>query len=477
MPAASASFPPVFSVHAVDFDREGQPVDEAQANALLARVAQQHGRPLLVLCHGWNNDKAEATALYAAWLAALQTALQKAHAGLPAGSAPTAAQPWPVLALHWPSKRFADDELIPGGAASADGGTALLQAQIRSLADSFASLPGRPPGAEAAVLARLEALVPRLESDDAAADDFVRLLRSILPPGVNSEEPVLGDSFYTAGGGELLARLGRPFRPRNLAAGGAMGGGAGGGVGTAAGLPADLQGPGGAAFLGNLLSGARNGARNLLNLFTYYTMKERAGAVGSQGLHPLLRRLQQAGADLHLCGHSFGCRLLCSAIGAPGVPALPQPVGSLLLLQAAFSHWGFAQAYDGLRDGWFRAVLSERRVRGPLLVSHSTKDLPVGLAYPLASRLRNQVASGIGDAQDPYGGLGRNGAQKTPELNPAEARLRPLGEAYTGLQPGRVHNLEAAAFITGHSAVTGPEVAQAWVAGLALGLRTPAGGG
>src|SRR4029450_4507756 len=36
----------------------------------------------------------------------------------------------------------------------------------------------------------------------------------------------------------------------------------------------------------------------------------------------------------------------------------------------------------------------------------------VGIAYPVASRLAGTVASAFGDANDKFGGLGRNGAQK-----------------------------------------------------------------
>ena len=37
-----------------------------------------------------------------------------------------------------------------------------------------------------------------------------------------------------------------------------------------------------------------------------------------------------------------------------------------------------------------------------------------GLAYAIASRLARQVAIDIGGARDRYGGIGRNGALKTP---------------------------------------------------------------
>ncbi len=82
---------------------------------------------------------------------------------------------------------------------------------------------------------------------------------------------------------------------------------------------------GGAAFLGSLFSGVRSGARNALNLFTFYQMKNRAGVVGSIGLGPFLRGLESAlpGMRTHLAGHSFGGRLVVASVNGDGsVPLL-----------------------------------------------------------------------------------------------------------------------------------------------------------
>ena len=129
------------------------------------------------------------------------------------------------------------------------------------------------------------------------------------------------------------------------------------------------------------------------------------------------------------------------------------------LLQAAFSHNGFALDYDGSSDGFFRLVVAPaRRVIGPTMITYTKHDRAVGIAYPLASRLAGQVASAIGDADDKYGALGRNGAIKTPE-----AFTRPMLEAgkdYDGLADHQVHNLNSEAFISGHSDVRGEEIGE-----------------
>ena len=137
-----------------------------------------------------------------------------------------------------------------------------------------------------------------------------------------------------------------------------------------------------------------------------------------------------------------------------------------MLLQAAYSHNGLSQKFDGTNDGAFRTVIADKRVSGPILITHTKNDTAVGIAYPLASRIANQKASALGDENDPYGGIGRNGAQHTPEANPGT--LRDLGEDYQ-FQPGRVFNLRADDFIHEHSDVKGPQVAYAFWHGLLAG--------
>src|SRR6185312_745764 len=132
------------------------------------------------------------------------------------------------------------------------------------------------------------------------------------------------------------------------------------------------------------------------------------------------------------------------------------------LLQGAFSHYGFAADWDlntpGPQPGLFRADVVDRRVTGPVLITHTANDLAVGIAYAVASRLANQIDTGIGGPDDRYGGLGRNGALRTDEA--LAGALLPVGGAYPW-QPHRPHNLLADAFVADHSDVKGHEVAYA----------------
>jgi len=161
-------------------------------------------------------------------------------------------------------------------------------------------------------------------------------------------------------------------------------------------------------------------------------------------------------------GHSFGGRLVTSC----AFSAEDWHPQSLTLLQAAFSHYGFAHRYEGSSDGFFRTMVTRSNVSGPVVITHSDKDHAVGMAYPLASRLAQQVASGLGDAHDRYGGIGRNGAQKTPEA--VAMTLHAPGDPYA-LEPGRIYNLSADDVILGHSDIDGPEVAYALWSTMAAG--------
>jgi len=151
-----------------------------------------------------------------------------------------------------------------------------------------------------------------------------------------------------------------------------------------------------------------------------------------------------------------------AAAGAEGQPVLT--VQTLTLLQAPFSHYGFSDNYDGKQACCFRRVLANHAVRGPILISHSVGDSAVGTMYPLASMLACQVGQGLGGANDKYGGMGRNGAQTTPEA--VRGPLLAVGASYA-FQGGRVYNLNADAIIQDHSDISHPEVAYALLQAIA----------
>jgi hypothetical protein len=317
----------------------------------------------------------------------------------------------------------------------------------------------------------MKGLVPGLHADPGKQKKFVALLGEIADRHLDDGQRTADEGrakISEQDGSDLLKRFAAPISPRVVVAGagGAAGGPLGGGLGGNPALKAAAD-PGAAAGIGDFFIGIRAGAMRLLNLVTYQTMKDRAGIIGRDGLNPFLDRIQanvRPAVAFHLVGHSFGGRLVTATINGPH----RLRVQSLLLLQAAYSHNGLARNFDGKgADGFFHAVVTDRKVTGPILITHSKHDRAVGLAYPLASRLNGQNAAAIGDRNDPYGGMGANGAQHVDDT--AELDLLPVGGAYDLASAGkRVFNLNGDSAITGHGDVARAETA--YVLKTAMGL-------
>jgi hypothetical protein len=81
-------------------------------------------------------------------------------------------------------------------------------------------------------------------------------------------------------------------------------------------------------------------------------------------------------------------------------------------------------------------VIDAQVVKGPLVSTFSAQDTVVGTVYAIASRLAEDDVQAVGDANDPFGGIGRNGAQKTREA--LVDVLHAVGTPYGKLQTGKV---------------------------------------
>lgn len=418
------------------FDKQQQPLEGNQTQTIAEWVGAEGITDLLVLSHGWNNDIAEARDLYARLTASIAARIASGSGGgLPDRTLG-------VLGILWPSKKFADEELIPGGAAAA-GGDVEDDAVIKELE----RLKGFFDAGGDQQLDALVNLVGDLDTDPAARAAFFRGARSLMnePDELDEDDrDEVPDAFFDADSddeiADIFAELKKPDPP---------------GVST---IPT-MSGAAGIS-----LSGFKAGARRLLNFVTYYKMKDRARRTGVSAVAPMLRGLRNAHSSLqlHLVGHSFGGLVVTSATWGSdsGMPRLP--IASLSLLQAAFSHNGFADDFVDGKDGRYRNVLSQTRVAGPILVTHTHNDKAVGVAYALASRLSREDAAafGVGDADDRFGGIGANGAQHTPER--IQGVLRDPGFQYH-FTAGKLYNLLADDHVSDHSDVTGDAIAHAVV--------------
>lgn len=412
----------------VEFDKKGALVDPDEVVEARKLITDTQATDVIVVSHGWNNTQGDARALYER----LTDSIVAVRPRVPGADS----RRFVVVGILWPSIQWAPPENDGAGAGVGDAATQLETELARQISDPK-------------LRAKLLALVPRLETSSEARRKFVELLRAKLPAGATDDDDP--DSAPEA------LRDADPQAVLEAASGSVDDDAAPAAVGGAgsidpAGLPAlDETGAGAGFSLGGIL----DAARNILNVTTYYTMKERSGVVGTKGVAKLLEKLhaEREDARLHLVGHSFGGRAVTAA-----ALATKAPVASVSLLQAAYSHYGMAQSWDGAgTNGAFWKV--PKKVAGPVIITFTRNDKAVGLAYPVASRIARQIGAGLGEADDKYGGIGRNGALKTPAALPS-GTLHAVGKPYA-FRRGKVSSLDADEFIKDHGDVTGREVGYA----------------
>jgi hypothetical protein len=391
---------------------------------------------VFIMSHGWNNNKEDAQKLYDAFFgnfAELKENFDFANRKLA------------IVGIFWPSKKFDDLAFQVGQSNAAAVGVptedeALLAAKLEDLKALFSS-----PEENQKIEAAKEAIAG-IETSPAARQKFVCNIRSLLNPDAANREDA-SDTFFQTSEEELMENLKIPIAatlPPDVA-----GGGAAFDIGSG---PAIEEG--GEASFGSFLESFNTAALNILNYTTYYEMKTRAGIVGDKGVAPLIDKLAVNAERIHFIGHSFGGRLVTAA--AKG--SRTNKIASLTLLQAAFSHNGFSK----IMKGFFRNVVDDVRVAGPIVITHSKNDTAVGLAYPIASRINNDVTMAIGDENDKFGGIGRNGAQKmeSGEVSTGETVLRDVGGIYA-FSAGKFFNLKGDQFISNHGDVTNKQVVNA----------------
>jgi hypothetical protein len=145
--------------------------------------------------------------------------------------------------------------------------------------------------------------------------------------------------------------------------------------------------------------------QNNFEATSFYTMQKRADDIGEEGLYAILRLLYQAipaGKKLriNLLGHSFGCKVICSALEKLAENNINPPSGLLfnvILLQAAF---GTNRLDPG--DMYGRMLPTYGPVLR-LLITKSAKDEALGRFFPIANSVMNFFAG------EPLTALGASG--------------------------------------------------------------------
>ncbi|WP_037064098.1 hypothetical protein [Pseudonocardia acaciae] len=409
----------------IEFDRDGALIADG---GLVADVESGAVTDLVVFCHGWNTSVASARGLGHAMFELIAERMD------PARRASTG-----LVTLLWPSLLFPEDEPAWEGrvmVAPAPPARAPVECSGHELALALA--PAFPD--QKYELTRIGTLLDTRPPDPGGFAEFHRLASGLVTsPNTAAEDD-----------GESTARTTRTRTALE-------------GMATLAALGAEPV-PGRDLW---------EGGRDLLRVLSYYEMKNRAGVVGRVGLGPLLTGLRTHRPELraHLVGHSFGGRLVSFALaGLPEVPA--SPVGSLVLVQAAFSHYAFAPTlpHDPSRSGALAGVAD--RVNGPLLATYSVFDRAVGWWYPNASILARQDNQVIAEFTTRWGGLGFDGFQQDGVV---DRELLPVGGGYEW-RPRTLYRLDANKVINrdlgwlagAHSDIRKPELA--WAVVTAAGL-------
>lgn len=210
---------------------------------------------------------------------------------------------------------------------------------------------------------------------------------------------------------------------------------------------------------------------NFGNAFTFWTMKARAGVVGSRGVHDLVKAIRaRAGNNIriHLIGHSFGGRLLSAAVVGP-TGATQNEVDSLILLEGAFSHFAFSTreqiggfGFPGSRGGVFEGVAKSSStpspaVRGWMVAMFSNGDLANRVLYPMASKIQGSDREAAMVVR--WGSIGADGFK-----GPATTSLRLRGAdpaewaAAFGNTAIRMVNVDASGVVKDHSDLIHDEV-------------------
>lgn len=113
-------------------------------------------------------------------------------------------------------------------------------------------------------------------------------------------------------------------------------------------------------------------------------MKDRAGTVGKNGVGPMLRDLlADTNARIHLTGHSYGAKVVLSALC---LVQHPRNVTSVLLLQPAVNAFCFASSIEenGRKPGAFRPAM--KRSDQPIFITFSSHDAPLTKFFHIALR-------------------------------------------------------------------------------------------
>lgn len=396
-----------FDFQALEFNNSGKP--EGTGIADLAKFAQDNAvTDVILICHGFRNDAADARRLYGSFLDTLTQNMK--HASLQAG---LAGRKIAVGGAFWPSMVLPEKS---EGSAQSAGATAKIQQRLEALKDGL-----KAPDKKR--IDKMIALAAGAAKDEKAQLEMVKQLLGVIS-GITSKSSAEVTTAFKKAKPEMLRQA--------LSLGGQV----------------TVQKPKGGATTGIPTLGPATGGRGsaqgffdslgfvpkFVNLASFLLMFDRCALVGANGLAAAVRAIRAAapGAKIHLVGHSLGGRAVTACAHAL-LKAPKVNVDTMTILQAAYSHFGLAPAgtsAQGVKHprGFFRDLIEKKGVRGAIVATHSDQDSVVGFAYSSMAAVSGNNAAAFGDDKSQYGGIGRNGVLDTPEV--VRQDLEKAGTAY-----------------------------------------------
>lgn len=410
----------------IPFDKGGRGQAPLTREHLVEAVSSSSFTDIILFSHGWNNDWKAASNRYEGFIRGYQEMRQAR--GL------TYSRPFrPLLVgIFWPSVALVlpweAGPQFAGAGDDQDKQIELERLEVASIAEEL----------DSAKVERFYWLLQQKSLSEAEA----REMAEIMAPIYASETDELAGAQPPPAPAEILAAWQRAAQlqdPGDTSGEFGEPAAAGGGLDPAAAGLLDLLDP-----------------RNLVRVATVWQMKDRAGTVGAKGVGRLLQDLLIVGGPdtrVHLVGHSYGCKVVLSALCYPS--ALPRKVSSVLLLQPAVSCLCFAEkATTEGKPGGYRTAL--QRVEQPILTTFTRHDTPLRHFFHLAVRRKEDLGEQqIGGAPPSryaaLGGYGPAGAeQDTLQIElPAAGTSYPLGSPQH-----RIIALNSDAIIKDHSDIS-----------------------
>jgi hypothetical protein len=362
-------------------------------NGITSALFDQSDNPvtdLWILSYGWNTSVQDGTTFYDQWVQLLRSQIAQAN---PPNYTPM------FIGIFWPSKILADTSSQPNPPPAPDARAAFIQEQ-RPIFD------------------------PEQKQDDATfAQDFGSVYDFMIAPNMTNQQQVTAFLTTLKKYQQQDPHADQP-QSDNV-------------IDTAADALAGMV----TKAINDVFPQAADGLRSFLQVFSFWTMKGRAGIVGTNGLAPFLASFRTSAEELnmplriHLMGHSFGAKLLTSAVYATTSLKVVQPVvDTLILFQGAFSQFSFTRNIPNHPDatGFYASVIEQGLVASPVTVMYSQKDLanytlyPIGMAPVLEQEVPARPPVDLTKyyiSNDFRGSLGANGIQGFDESQMYLAKL------------------------------------------------------